>query len=219
MGTQFDVIPRAVYGSSLFPTRVPIKHWTKGVEFEDAARQQVINVAALPFVWPWVAVMPDVHFGKGATVGSVIPTDGAIIPAAVGVDIGCGMIAVLTELWGNDLPKDLSEHRTALEAYVPHGRTNNGGARDEGSWDVTPADVDREWLKIRGPRAQTGHHREGLRRGRDYGDDRLHDAARGLGRFCQRPVGDRSDQEACHFHRSDRSTATGVTSVHACADV
>src|ERR1044072_4101143 len=68
----------------------PIKAWIAGVPVEDAARQQLINVASLPFIHSHVAVMPDVHFGKGATVGSVIPTIGAIIPAAVGVDIGCG---------------------------------------------------------------------------------------------------------------------------------
>lgn len=73
---------------------VPIKAWTKGVPLEDAARQQLLNVAQLPFIYKWVAAMPDVHWGIGATVGSVIPTRGAIVPAAVGVDIGCGMMAV-----------------------------------------------------------------------------------------------------------------------------
>ena len=74
----------------------PIKAWIEGVPVEDAARRQLFNVAALPFIHHHVAVMPDVHFGMGATVGSVIPTKGAIIPAAVGVDIGCGMMAVRT---------------------------------------------------------------------------------------------------------------------------
>src|SRR5215472_8804550 len=77
---------------------VPIKAWTKGVPLVDAARQQLLNVAQLPFIYKWVAAMPDVHWGIGATVGSVIPTRGAIIPAAVGVDIGCGMMAVETSL-------------------------------------------------------------------------------------------------------------------------
>lgn len=76
----------------------PIKAWTKGVPLEDAAKQQLLNVAQLPFIYKWVAAMPDVHWGIGATVGSVIPTRGAIIPAAVGVDIGCGMMAVETSL-------------------------------------------------------------------------------------------------------------------------
>ena len=68
---------------------VPIKAWTKGVPLEDAAREQLLNVAQLPFIYKWVAAMPDVHWGIAATVRSVIPTRGAIIPAAVGVDIGC----------------------------------------------------------------------------------------------------------------------------------
>jgi RNA-splicing ligase RtcB len=75
---------------------VPIKAWTKGVPLEDAARQQLLNVAHLPFIYKWVAAMPDVHWGIGATVGSVIPTRGAIIPAAVGVDIGGISVARIT---------------------------------------------------------------------------------------------------------------------------
>ena len=105
---------------------VPIKAWTKGVPLEDAARQQLLNVAQLPFIYKWVAAMPDVHWGIGATVGSVIPTRGAIIPAAVGVDIGCGMMAVKTSLHANHLPDNLHGIRTAIEKAVPHGRTDNG---------------------------------------------------------------------------------------------
>src|SRR5947207_34984 len=86
---------------------VPVKAWICGVPLEDSARAQIYNVARLPFVGPWVAVMPDVHWGIGATVGSVIPTRGAIVPAAVGVDIGCGMMAVRTNLRTEDLPDDL----------------------------------------------------------------------------------------------------------------
>ena len=67
---------------------VPIKSWTKGVAFEDKAREQLINISKMPFIHKWVAVMPDVHLGIGATIGSVVPTIGAVIPAAVGVDIG-----------------------------------------------------------------------------------------------------------------------------------
>ncbi|MEO8661810.1 MAG: RtcB family protein, partial [Bryobacteraceae bacterium] len=85
-------------------TGVPIKAWTNGVQLEEQARQQLINVSQLPFVFKWIAAMPDVHWGVGATVGSVIPTKGAIIPAAVGVDIGCGMMAVETDLAANYLP-------------------------------------------------------------------------------------------------------------------
>jgi tRNA-splicing ligase RtcB len=117
---------------------VPIKAWTKGVKLEDEAKKQLLNVAQLPFVYKWVAAMPDVHWGIGATVGSVIPTKGAIIPAAVGVDIGCGMMAVQTTLNANHLPDNLRNIRRAIEKAVPHGRTDNGGKRDKGAWGETP---------------------------------------------------------------------------------
>jgi hypothetical protein len=77
---------------------VPIKMWTRGVQVEDEARRQLTNVTRLPIVFKHMAVMPDVHFGIGATIGSVIPTIKAIIPAAVGVDIGCGMMAAQSDL-------------------------------------------------------------------------------------------------------------------------
>src|SRR5580765_4622843 len=117
---------------------VPIKAWTKGVSLEDEARNQLLNVAQLPFVYKWIAAMPDVHWGIGATVGSVIPTKGAIIPAAVGVDIGCGMMAVETSLNARDLPDNLKGIRTAIEKAVPHGRTNHGGRSDVGAWREIP---------------------------------------------------------------------------------
>ena len=117
---------------------VPIKAWTEGVPVEDQARQQLINAAQLPFIFKWIAAMPDVHWGVGATVGSVIPTKGAIIPAAVGVDIGCGMMAVQTDLNARDLPDNLKGIRAAIEAAVPHGRTNHGGAGDRGAWHDIP---------------------------------------------------------------------------------
>jgi tRNA-splicing ligase RtcB len=100
----------------------PIKAWTQGVPVEDAARKQLENVARMPFVHDHVAVMPDVHFGIGATVGSVIPTKGAIIPAAVGVDLGCGMHAVQTSLRARDLPDSLAAIRSRIERAVPVGR-------------------------------------------------------------------------------------------------
>src|SRR5262245_49376493 len=117
---------------------VPIKAWTKGVPLEDAAARQLRNVAKLPFVYKWVAAMPDVHWGIGATVGSVIPTEGAIIPAAVGVDIGCGMMAVATSLEAKHLPDSLAGIRSRIEVAVPHGRTNNGGPGDRGAWHNVP---------------------------------------------------------------------------------
>ena len=116
----------------------PVKAWTKGVQVEDQARQQLLNAAQMPFVFQWIAAMPDVHWGMGATVGSVIPTKGAIIPAAVGVDIGCGMMAVETSLTASNLPDNLKSIRDAIEQAVPHGRTNHGGVGDRGAWGEIP---------------------------------------------------------------------------------
>lgn len=124
---------------------VPIKAWTKGVVMEPEAEQQLIHVAQLPIIYKWVAAMPDVHWGIGATVGSVIPTKGAIIPAAVGVDIGCGMMAVQTSLQANDLPDNLKALRTAIEKAVPHGRTHQGGKGDRGAWPDLPDRVEDVW--------------------------------------------------------------------------
>jgi tRNA-splicing ligase RtcB len=107
----------------------PIKAWIRGVPLEEAAKAQLVNVARLPFIHGHVAVMPDVHWGRGATVGSVIPTVGAIIPAAVGVDIGCGMAAVRTSLVAGDLPDGLAGLRLVIEEAVPHG-----GPGIRGSW-------------------------------------------------------------------------------------
>ena len=99
--------------------RVPVKVWTTDIEPE--ALQQLINVSKLPIVHGHIAAMPDVHLGIGATVGSVIPTKDAIIPAAVGVDIGCGMNAVRLTLTANNLPESLARVRSAIEAAVPVG--------------------------------------------------------------------------------------------------
>jgi tRNA-splicing ligase RtcB len=100
------------------------------------------------FIYKWVAAMPDVHWGIGATVGSVIPTRGAIIPAAVGVDIGCGMMAVKTSLHANHLPDNLHGIRTAIEKAVPHGRTDNGRANDRGAWSDAPSHHAEVWAKM-----------------------------------------------------------------------
>jgi tRNA-splicing ligase RtcB len=127
---------------------VPIKAWTRGVPVEEAAQKQLMNVAQLPFVYKWVAAMPDVHWGIGATVGSVIPTKGAIIPAAVGVDIGCGMMAVKTSLNASHLPDNLHGIRSAIEKAVPHGRTDNGGKNDRGAWSEAPAAHLDAWAKL-----------------------------------------------------------------------
>ncbi len=133
---------------------VPVKAWTKGVPVEEAAKQQLLNVAQLPFVYKWVAVMPDVHWGIGATVGSVIPTRGAIIPAAVGVDIGCGMMAVRTTLTANDLPDNLHAIRLAIESAIPHGRTSGGRKGDRGAWNDPPAASLEAWNALK-PRYAT----------------------------------------------------------------
>ena len=127
----------------------PVKAWTRGVPFEDEAKEQLRNTARLPFVFKWIAVMPDVHRGFGSTVGSVIPTKGAIIPAAVGVDIGCGMMAARTSLTAKDLPDDLRALRTSIEKAVPHGRTSNGGPGDRGAWHDIPSLVGEAWIGLK----------------------------------------------------------------------
>src|SRR5688572_4691541 len=124
----------------------PIKGWVRGVPLEDKAHAQLRNIASLPFVGPWIAVMPDVHLGIGATVGSVVPTEHAIIPAAVGVDIGCGMIATRTTLTARDLPDSLAGLRTKLERAIPHGRTPGRG--DKGAWKNVPAAVGTAWRAL-----------------------------------------------------------------------
>ncbi len=111
--------------------RVPVKVWTKDIEPE--AVQQLVNVAQLPFVFSHVAAMPDVHSGIGATVGSVIATMQAIIPAAVGVDIGCGMNAVRLSLSAQDLPDSLAKLRGAIEDRVPVGFDQHPSSRVKGS--------------------------------------------------------------------------------------
>lgn len=126
----------------------PIKMWTHGVPVEPEAREQLLNTAKMPFIFKHLAVMPDVHLGKGSTIGSVIPTKGAIIPAAVGVDIGCGMIAVRTSVAAGDLPDNLSGLRSAIEQVVPHGRTNTRSRRDKGAWSTTPEEVDGHWSQL-----------------------------------------------------------------------
>ncbi|KCZ59007.1 RtcB family protein [Hyphomonas chukchiensis] len=120
--SEFDVFETSAGGR--------IKAWIKGVPVEEGARRQLENVAGLPFVHSHLAVMPDVHFGRGATVGSVIPTKGAIIPAAVGVDIGCGMMAIGTSLTANDLPDSLAAMRSEIERKVPVGNGRAGSHKE-----------------------------------------------------------------------------------------
>lgn len=127
---------------------VPVKIWTDYVE--ATAEQQLVNVSKLPFVHHHVAAMPDVHAGKGATIGSVIPTYNAIVPAAVGVDIGCGMVALELNITAEDLPDDLSKVRAKIEERVPHGRTNNGGPDDKGGWRGDVPTLQEDWWKNHG---------------------------------------------------------------------
>src|ERR1044071_5580030 len=126
----------------------PIKAWVEGVPVEDAARRQLFNIAALPFIHGHVAVMPDVHLGKGATVGSVIATRAAIVPAAVGVDIGCGMMAVRTTLTAGLLPDDLGAIRAEIERAVPKGFESSQSANHaKGGWAITPNSIARTWYE------------------------------------------------------------------------
>lgn len=115
--------------------KVPIKMWTDDVPVESVAIDQLRNTASLPFIFKHLAVMPDVHLGRGATVGSVVPTKGAVIPAAVGVDIGCGMAAVKTGLTAEDLPDNLKGLRRAIETAVPHG-FGKDASHNGGGWNV-----------------------------------------------------------------------------------
>jgi tRNA-splicing ligase RtcB len=132
---------------------VPVKMWTNGVPVEAQALKQLENSARLPIVFKHVAVMPDVHYGLGATIGSVIPTFKAIIPAAVGVDIGCGMMACKTTLRAEDLPDNLGPLRTEIEKAVPHGSApktyrRNGSVREVGAWTNPPSAADAAWSQL-----------------------------------------------------------------------
>jgi tRNA-splicing ligase RtcB (3'-phosphate/5'-hydroxy nucleic acid ligase) len=132
---------------------VPVKMWTKGVPVEAVAQQQLENTAKLPIVFKHIAVMPDVHYGLGATIGSVVPTLKAIIPAAVGVDIGCGMMACKTTLRAEDLPDNLGPLRSEIEKAVPHGSApktykRNGSTREVGAWANPPSEADAAWAQL-----------------------------------------------------------------------
>lgn len=130
------------------PNGVPIKMWARGVPFDEQTKKQLSDTAQVPVIFRHIAAMPDAHMGMGSTVGSVIPTKKAIIPAAVGVDIGCGMIALLTSLTAADMPDNLHPIRLAIEEAVPHGRTVGKGRRDIGSWQEPPKIVDHYWQQL-----------------------------------------------------------------------
>ncbi|KAH9578371.1 tRNA-splicing ligase [Trypanosoma melophagium] len=129
-------------------SNVEVRAWINGVEVERSAHEQLLQLARMGNVIQHpIAVMPDVHTGHGATVGTVIPTTHALIPSTVGVDIGCGMIAVKTSLTQEDLPNTLAGLRLAIEVAVPHGRTHNGRSNmDAGSWrGEVPKEVAEIW--------------------------------------------------------------------------
>ncbi|WP_185012817.1 RtcB family protein [Streptomyces sp. AK010] len=130
--------------------QVPIRMWADPASVEEGALQQLRNVATLPWI-KGLAVMPDVHYGKGATVGSVIAMRGAVCPAAVGVDIGCGMSAVKTSLTANDLPGDLSRLRSRIEQVIPVGRGMHDDPVDPGRFHaMATAGWDDFWSRFDG---------------------------------------------------------------------
>src|SRR5881392_3355420 len=118
--------------------KADILAWTDPAEIEGVALEQLKNISALPWVFHHVAAMPDVHLGKGATVGSVVAMKGAVAPAAVGVDIGCGMAAQRTSLLAKDLPDSLKDLRLAVEAAIPVGFNDHkhaAGPSEHALWE------------------------------------------------------------------------------------
>lgn len=202
---------------------VPIKAWVRGVPVEEKALEQLSNMAELPFIHKHIAIMPDVHWGMGATVGSVIPTKKAIVPAAVGVDIGCGMIACRTNLTLSDLPDNLAGLRSAIEAAVPHGRTNNGKQGDRGAWGTPSAGAVSAWVNLEQrfqellekhpklkPYLHPSHHLGTLGTGNHFielcGDEAqdvwvmLHSGSRGIGNLIGRYFIEKAKQEMEKYH-------------------
>lgn len=128
--------------------KAPIYAWVEGVELEEKAKEQLINVASLPFIYKHVAVMPDCHLGVGATIGSVAATLGAIVPSITGVDLGCGCLATRINENPETLLKNPANIRSIIEKSVPHGRTNNGGKTDRGAWHDAPLRTACAWNAI-----------------------------------------------------------------------
>ena len=157
---------------------------------EPAAKQQLFNMAELPFVFKHIAVMPDCHLGKGATVGSVIATKGAVIPAAVGVDIGCGMIAVKTKFFANDLPDSLEKTRTGIERRIPLGagafnkKLTTTAQKRVAQLKASGRDyqaVDRRWTEALGSLGSGNHFIEICLDESDHVWVVLHSGSRGIG--------------------------------------
>lgn len=158
---------------------------------EPEAKQQLINIAEMPFVFHHVAVMPDCHLGKGATVGSVIATKGAIIPAAVGVDVGCGMVAVKTKFFAKDLPDNLDKLRQGIERRIPLGAgagnkklTDTAAERVSELKAIARQDydqVDRHWTTALGTLGSGNHFIEICLDENDHVWVALHSGSRGIG--------------------------------------
>jgi tRNA-splicing ligase RtcB (3'-phosphate/5'-hydroxy nucleic acid ligase) len=185
-----------------------VKAWVAGVAVEQTALDQLQNLARLPFIHQWVAAMPDVHAGIGATVGSVIPTRGAIIPAAVGVDIGCGMVAARTTLAASDLPDGLAAMRETIEVAVPHGRTNHGGPGDRGAWGTPPDDVEAAWAALRPGYARIVAKYPKL----DRGNDRTHLGTLGTGNHFIEVCLDEADRVWVMLHSGSRGVGNRIGS-------
>jgi len=134
------------YNTVVFDDNKTIKAWNKNVPFEDGVYEQAHKLLLMPFV-KQVCLMPDAHVGMGSTVGSVVSMKGAIIPATVGVDIGCGMRAAKTSLKRDDLCGYEDKLFNTVSHKIPHGRTNNGGDNDRGRWGAVPQIVLETWKK------------------------------------------------------------------------
>ena len=136
------------YDELTVPGGVPVRMWTRNVPVDDLALVQLRNVARLAIIHGHVAAMPDCHYGKGATVGSVIPTKSAIIPAAVGVDLGCGMTACQLSLKAGQLPDSLAPLRSEIERAIPHGLVSTQGRARKGGWEIVPDSVATRWRDL-----------------------------------------------------------------------
>ena len=209
--------------------RVPVKVWTPDLEAE--ARRQLENVARLPIVHGHIAAMPDVHAGIGATVGSVIPTKGAIVPAAVGVDIGCGVNAVRLTLTASDLPQSLGRIRGAIEAAVPVGFDMHAASKGGGNARVKAAkaleaglrsiaertpqirtmqrDFDETWVRQLGSLGGGNHFIEICLDESQQVWVMLHSGSRGIGNAIGRHFIERArrEMERSHTHLPDRDLA------------
>src|SRR6478735_5728191 len=205
---------------------VPVKVWTH--DLEPTARKQLENVSRLPIVHGHVAAMPDVHAGIGATVGSVIPTKGAIVPAAVGVDIGCGVNAVQLSLTAKDLPESLGRIRGAIESAIPVGFEMHHGvndARKQAARALSPAlqriierhpkpgtmqrDIRETWVKQLGTLGGGNHFIELCLDETQAVWVMLHSGSRGIGNVIGRYFIERArrEMERSDVHLPDRDLA------------